>query len=192
MLQACHASRFGLHCLSRCSILKLREDVNIAPAYPTQRAFVVQSHAETDVAQRFVARHAPPLRSRPTDWLAAQGKSRRGGGSGVIEASIFALLGLLVAFTFSGAEARFDTRRQLIVEETNAIGTAYLRLDLLPADAQPDVAGAFSAVPGGTAGSVSQAPGRCRSARGPGAVSAIAGGDLNPGRRRVSSAGGAS
>lgn len=31
---------------------------------------------------------------------------------------------------------RFDTRRHLIVEETNAIGTAYLRLDLLPSDAQ--------------------------------------------------------
>jgi hypothetical protein len=58
-------------------------------------------------------------------------------GSGVIEGAVFALFGLLVAFTFSGAAARFDTRRQLIVEETNAIGTAYLRLDLLPADVQP-------------------------------------------------------
>ena len=44
----------------------------------------------------------------------------------------FALLGLLLAFTFSGAASRFDWRRQLIVEETNAIGTAYLRLELLP------------------------------------------------------------
>jgi hypothetical protein len=50
--------------------------------------------------------------------------------------SVFALLGLLLAFTFSGAASRFDVRRQLIVEETNAIGTAYLRLDLLPAEAQ--------------------------------------------------------
>jgi hypothetical protein len=58
-------------------------------------------------------------------------------GSGGIEGAVFALCGLLVAFTFSGAAARFDTRRQLIVEETNAIGTAYLRLDLLPADVQP-------------------------------------------------------
>src|SRR5262245_2395126 len=57
-------------------------------------------------------------------------------GSGVIEGAVFALFGLLVAFTFSGAAARFDTRRQLIVEETNAIGTAYLRLDLLPVAAQ--------------------------------------------------------
>jgi hypothetical protein len=45
-------------------------------------------------------------------------------------------MGLLLAFTFSGAASRFDARRQLIVEETNAIGTAYLRLDLLPADHQ--------------------------------------------------------
>jgi hypothetical protein len=47
------------------------------------------------------------------------------------------LLGLLLAFTFSGAGARFDGRRHLIVEETNAIGTAYLRRDMLPAGAQP-------------------------------------------------------
>ncbi len=50
---------------------------------------------------------------------------------------MFALLGLLVAFTFSGAASRFEDRRHLISEEANAIGTAYLRLDLLPSDAQP-------------------------------------------------------
>ena len=54
-----------------------------------------------------------------------------------MDGAVFALLGLLVAFTFSGAASRFDARRHLIVEETNAIGTAYLRLDLLPASAQP-------------------------------------------------------
>jgi hypothetical protein len=56
--------------------------------------------------------------------------------SGAIIGAIFALLGLLMAFTFSGAFARFDTRRQLIIQEANAIGTAYLRVDLLPAEAQ--------------------------------------------------------
>jgi hypothetical protein len=56
--------------------------------------------------------------------------------SRVVEGAVFGLLGLLVAFTFSGAAARFDTRLQLIVEEINAIGTAYLRLDLLPTAAQ--------------------------------------------------------
>jgi hypothetical protein len=58
-------------------------------------------------------------------------------GSGSAEAAMFALFGLLIAFTFSGAAARFDGRRDLVVEEANAIGTAWLRLDLLPAAAQP-------------------------------------------------------
>ncbi|HLJ86267.1 MAG TPA: DUF4239 domain-containing protein [Candidatus Angelobacter sp.] len=53
-----------------------------------------------------------------------------------IEGAVFALLGLLVAFTFSGAAERFEARRQLIVQEANAIGTAYLRIDLLPNEAQ--------------------------------------------------------
>jgi hypothetical protein len=57
-------------------------------------------------------------------------------GFGVVGGAIFALMGLLIAFTFSGAASRFDTRRQLVVEEANAIGTAYLRLDLLPASAR--------------------------------------------------------
>ncbi|HZD42144.1 MAG TPA: hypothetical protein VE131_15580 [Terriglobales bacterium] len=59
-----------------------------------------------------------------------------GEGIGAVDGAVFALLGLLIAFTFSGASARFDARRHLIVEETNDIGTAYLRLDLLPADAR--------------------------------------------------------
>ena len=56
-------------------------------------------------------------------------------GGSVVEGAVFALLGLLIAFTFSSAASRFDERRQLIVEETNDIGTAYLRLNLLPPDA---------------------------------------------------------
>ena len=50
---------------------------------------------------------------------------------GIIDAPILALLGLLIGFTFFGAAERFERRRDLIVEETNHIGTAYLRLDLL-------------------------------------------------------------
>lgn len=57
-------------------------------------------------------------------------------GLGAVEAAVFGLMGLLVAFTFSGAASRFEGRRQLIVQEANAIGTAYLRLDLLPAAAR--------------------------------------------------------
>ena len=50
-----------------------------------------------------------------------------------IDAAVLALFGLLVAFEFSGAAARFDERRSLIVQEANAISTAYARLDLLAA-----------------------------------------------------------
>lgn len=66
-----------------------------------------------------------------------QDRARAGGeaeGLGAMEGALFGLLGLLLAFTFSGAAGRFDDRRQLIVEEANAIGTAYLRLDLLSAE----------------------------------------------------------
>lgn len=52
------------------------------------------------------------------------------------QGAVFALLGLLLAFTFSGGLERFDNRRRLVVEETNAIGTAWYRIDLLPADRQ--------------------------------------------------------
>jgi hypothetical protein len=57
----------------------------------------------------------------------------------LVESAIYGLLGLLIAFTVSGAANRFDARRTLTVQEANAIGTAYLRLDLLPAAAQPEL-----------------------------------------------------
>lgn len=56
---------------------------------------------------------------------------------GSLETAVFALLGLLIAFTFSGALSRFDMRRAQAVQEANAIGTAYLRIDLLSAPARP-------------------------------------------------------
>ena len=64
-------------------------------------------------------------------------------GTGVVDGAIFGLFGLVIAFTFSGAASRFDTRRNLIVEEVNAIGTAYLRLDILPVEAQPGLRDSF-------------------------------------------------
>ena len=66
-------------------------------------------------------------------------------GIAAMEGAAFALLGLLVAFTFYGAATRFDARRQLVVDEINALGTAWLRIDVLPADAQPAVRDAFRA-----------------------------------------------
>lgn len=57
-------------------------------------------------------------------------------GIGPVNAAIFGLLGLMVAFTFSGAAQRFDERRDLIVAEANAIGTAWLRISLVPEGSQ--------------------------------------------------------
>lgn len=64
-------------------------------------------------------------------------------GLGALDGAVFGLMGLLIAFTFSGAASRFDRRRDLIVQEANDIGTAYLRLDLLPASAQPALRDSF-------------------------------------------------
>ena len=64
-------------------------------------------------------------------------------GAGAAEGAVFALLGLLLAFTFSGAASRFEDRKWFINSEANAIGTAYLRIDLLPEEAQPPLRDLF-------------------------------------------------
>jgi hypothetical protein len=51
---------------------------------------------------------------------------------GAIVGATLGLLGFILAFTFSLAASRFDARRQMVVEEANAIGTTYLRAGLLP------------------------------------------------------------
>jgi hypothetical protein len=60
-------------------------------------------------------------------------------GGSAADGAVFGLLGLIVAFTFSGAASRLEDRRNLITEEANAIGTTYLRIDLLPEDTQPEM-----------------------------------------------------
>ncbi|MFM0339448.1 bestrophin-like domain [Paraburkholderia fungorum] len=52
---------------------------------------------------------------------------------GVIEAATLTLLALIIGFTFSMAVARYDQRKNYEEEEANAIGTEYVRADLLPA-----------------------------------------------------------
>jgi len=50
----------------------------------------------------------------------------------MVVGSMLALLGLLLGFTFHIAESRFETRRELVLEEANAIQTTYLRAEMLP------------------------------------------------------------
>jgi len=60
-------------------------------------------------------------------------------GTGPVDSAIFALLGLLIAFTYSSASTRYEKRRELIVQEANSIGTAYLRLDLVPSEPRAEL-----------------------------------------------------
>jgi hypothetical protein len=55
-------------------------------------------------------------------------------GLTTVEGAVFALIGLLLAFTISGALLRFDERRQLVIQEANAASTAYDRLALFEGD----------------------------------------------------------
>jgi hypothetical protein len=57
-----------------------------------------------------------------------------------LQSAMVGLLALLLAFSFSMAESRFETRRQLVLEEANAIGTTYLRSQALAEPYQTEVA----------------------------------------------------
>jgi hypothetical protein len=56
-----------------------------------------------------------------------------------VEAAILGILALLLGFTVSMAVSRFETRKQLVLEEADAIGTSSLRAQLLPAPAGPEI-----------------------------------------------------
>jgi hypothetical protein len=51
----------------------------------------------------------------------------------VIQGATLSLLALIIGFTFAMAVGRYDQRKNLEEEEANAIGTEYLRAELLPA-----------------------------------------------------------
>jgi hypothetical protein len=56
-----------------------------------------------------------------------------------LQAASLGMLALLLGFTFSMALSRFDTRKQLVLDEANAIGTTYLRAQLLPDPVRKEV-----------------------------------------------------
>lgn len=64
--------------------------------------------------------------------LRRQRKAERESSVTAIVSATLALLGFLLAMTFSIAVSRFDARRYAFLHEVNALGTAYLRADLLP------------------------------------------------------------
>ena len=58
---------------------------------------------------------------------------------GAIVGATIGSLAFLLAFTFGSAASRFDTRKQPVLQEANAIGTTYLRADFLPEPQRSDV-----------------------------------------------------
>jgi len=74
-------------------------------------------------------------------YATASAKEKKGKAPvSVIEGSLLGVLGLLLGFTMSMAMSRFERRTQLVLDEANAIGTAYLRTQLLPEPSAAEMA----------------------------------------------------
>jgi hypothetical protein len=61
----------------------------------------------------------------------AHWKDADSGGGSVVLTSIFAIMGLVMAFTYASGISRYDARKNAATIEANALGTAFLRADLV-------------------------------------------------------------
>jgi hypothetical protein len=66
-------------------------------------------------------------------------EAEQGESTGSVVAATLGLLAFMLAFTFDVAVNRRDVKRDLLLEEVNAIGTTYLRADLIPEPGRSDV-----------------------------------------------------
>lgn len=77
----------------------------------------------------------------------ASWRARRGQGDGAelgtIQGGVLGILGLLLGFTYAFAAARADNRKTFVLEEANAIGTAYLRAGLVAEPVRGDLRAAL-------------------------------------------------
>ena len=71
-------------------------------------------------------------------WWQDREPGEQEGPTGMLVGSILALLAFLLAVTMGMASDRFDTRRAVVLEEANAIGTTYLRAGYLPEPASTE------------------------------------------------------
>ncbi len=63
--------------------------------------------------------------------------------SNALKGSVFALVALLLAFSFSATTSRYDLRHRLVLDQANAIGTCYLRAGLLEETARNEIQNAL-------------------------------------------------
>ncbi len=66
-------------------------------------------------------------------WRLRTGDGRKSTGDDVATAAVLGLLSLLLGFTFSLCMERYETRRELVIAESNALESAWLRSSLLAA-----------------------------------------------------------
>ena len=69
------------------------------------------------------------------------GAHEKGDSVSAMHGSILALLAFILAFTFGMAANRYDARKKLVLAEANAIGTCYLRAQLLPSPFDTEMRG---------------------------------------------------
>jgi hypothetical protein len=62
---------------------------------------------------------------------------------GSIVGALLGLLAFILTFTFGMASSRFDSRRQLLLDEVNAIGTSALRAQMLTEPERSNCLGLF-------------------------------------------------
>jgi hypothetical protein len=65
-------------------------------------------------------------------YIRRRGKSKQEAPIGAVVGALLGLLAFILAFTFGMTASRFEARKQLLLDEVNAIGTAFLRADFLP------------------------------------------------------------
>ena len=72
-------------------------------------------------------------------WWQDREPGEQEGPTGLLVGSILALLAFLLAVTMGMASDRFDTRRGIVLDEANSIGTTYLRAGYLPEPASSEI-----------------------------------------------------
>jgi hypothetical protein len=74
-------------------------------------------------------------------WRKRRSKDEEKGQAGALMGAALGMLAFLLAFTFGMAGSRQDARKKLVLEEANAIGTAYLRAQILPEPSSSKIKG---------------------------------------------------
>ena len=74
-------------------------------------------------------------------WRKRRSKDEEKGQTGTIMGATLGMLAFMLAFTFGMAGSINNARKEMVLEEANAIGTAYLRAQILPEPSSSKIKG---------------------------------------------------